>query len=318
MLDSASDVGFLTEYKQNNPDADILFRATFPDDAPNDPDWRIETLVNRAAPIRHLLTGVLTTRNEWRQDSKQDMIFAALFTLGEAQMLRERGFTNIIGGSFSTTKPDLRWWLEWVSIAGPYLDGYAFHEYARSSIDTGGQYHYRDVWAATPEQLRKPFYITEGGLDNDRGGGWRHIEGVSAQSYATQMRAYLIEVWKDEYVKNVFLYQDGAVDHRWDSWSYSGVPALEDLFKQGHIRKETTVMPDDKIKTYANWSLARISGDQSPTDIAAFKAHIKALGGDPSNLVQYGCPTVLSAAGPDVSVINDHADAIKAAVAPFL
>lgn len=322
VLDSAVDVPWLEWYKSQVPDADILFRAWFPEDAPYDAEWRAETAANRAAPIRHLLTGILTTPNEWQQDSLAQMIRAAEYTAHEADLLRARGFSNIIGGAFSTTKPDLRWWPAWVRIAGPHLDGYSGHEYARGLADPGGQLHHQAVWDATPPELRRPVYITEAAFDDDHGGGWRTI-GLHPASYAVLMRDYLAHV--APYVKGVYLYQTGAADPKWASWEYAGVPEIEQLFKESIVRsekppyvitpREETPMTD--LSLYATWSLARIANEEDPLDLAAFRGHLVALGSDPSDLAAYGVP-VTGGLPFDAAALAGHLEAVQSLLSPIV
>ena len=166
-----------------------------------------------------------------------------------AMQLHDRGYTNVIGGSFSTTKPNLLWWTAWLEAGGWLCNAYALHEYARSALDLGGQYWYRMVWAATLPDFRRPLYITEAGIDNDNGGGWRAV-GIAARDYRLIMESYCINTWIDGMVKAVFLYQSGALDPKWDSWEYAGEPEIEKLFRQGQIRKEI-IMPNGEVDKWA-------------------------------------------------------------------
>lgn len=55
-------------------------------------------------------------------------------------------------------------------------------------------------------------------------------------------------------------------------------------------RPTTVPLNAGELGVYAQWSLARLANNQTPLDLAAFSAHLKALG-CPDDRRRYGCPT---------------------------
>lgn len=146
--------------------------------------------------------------NEPDANSATDAYNLSEFYQGFATFAHERGF-KVVGGVFSRGRPDENILEHYLPLARA-VDALAFHEYGyrdlRAPADFGWHaFRYRrftDMLRA--HGIVKDVFITELGLDDDRGGGWRGV--ASAADFLAQLRWYAHEAAKDPFVKGLVMF----------------------------------------------------------------------------------------------------------------
>ncbi|TAK33528.1 MAG: hypothetical protein EPO21_13205 [Chloroflexota bacterium] len=260
ILSTAVDREMCQWWRQAVPHGDMVARLYEQYQGIDKPQDRADALCRAFEPIQDLLTAVIVPGNEMRQRIDQLPAFAD-YTCQVVEILRRRGFADILGGAFSTTKPAPGAIKAFVP-ALELLDGYVSHEYARSLTDQGGLLHYRTWYNELPAHLRrKPLYITETGIDDDQGGGYRRH--ATPAEFAQLMRSYFAQLAADGIVRAVMLYLRGTLDPTWWSWDFSLVPELEALLAERFV---STIRPIEGGATVAKDEIAVGTGIKAAMD----------------------------------------------------
>jgi hypothetical protein len=147
--------------------------------------------------------------NEPPADTTEHARLLSLFYTGFAGFAHRHG-RQVLGGSFSRGRPDETTLEAYVPMAQA-CDGLAFHEYGLGDMRTPQDltwhcFRYRRLTdLLTAKGIVRPVWITELGLDDDRGGGWRTY-GVAPADYLAQLRWYAVEAAKDPQVQGLIVF----------------------------------------------------------------------------------------------------------------
>lgn len=126
---------------------------------------------------------------------------------------------KVAGFSFSTGQPDLASWAYLASQSFAGVDAVAIHEYWGSQGFTREQaLRHRQVHEFLHGE-HPPFLVTECGRDAIQGGmaGWKR-NGISAEQYVAELRAYANEIERDTYVLGATVFTAGPTPD-WDAFS---------------------------------------------------------------------------------------------------
>ena len=161
------------------------------------------------------------------------------FDVALAGMLHEKGI-QFVSGSWSRGYPDLGFWklgdaverLRKLQESGAWLGlhEYSSHDAAHLDEKDWGwlMLRYRRIRQILAERgITMPFVITEAGIDNGHGQGWKTI--TDAHGYLTLLQKYDEELRKDGYVLGAAIYCFQVTDPHWYSFDISRSPLLPGL-----------------------------------------------------------------------------------------
>ncbi len=150
--------------------------------------------------------------NEWRQRLPELESHVKLVA-DASRVLHEAGL-QVAGFSFSTGNPEPEDWAYIQAMGFAGVDAIAIHEYwATQGFSSWNALRYRRVhqWL---KGKHPPFLITECGRDAikeegaERRPGWK-LQGVSAEAYVEELKAYDRELCQDDYVLGGVVFTSG-------------------------------------------------------------------------------------------------------------
>ena len=162
--------------------------------------------------------------NEFGTSSAEEIKKLARFDAELARILHDNGLKVAVGG-FSVTQPPLSIWPHYYETALEHADFLHLHEYSWPTMQTcaGARcLYYRSLYAALPEELRRPLIISECGLDRKVHDitkphkGWKE-SGCSTAEYMAQLAWYDQELQQDETVIGTTIFTYGCTSE-WKSF----------------------------------------------------------------------------------------------------
>lgn len=146
-------------------------------------------LLRLAEPFRGLIDA-LEGVNEPVVHTPDEMVRLAELEVERCQQLRAAGWQSVVG-NFATGNPELYLWPHFRE-AVEAADFLGLHEYSPALPAHAEDWTWHQLrWARAKRALGdtwKPLIITECGVDDGRGGGWRRR--ADAQAYMDYLRAY--------------------------------------------------------------------------------------------------------------------------------
>lgn len=239
------DPGWLRDARAASPDTFWVGRQV----AYTTPD----TLLRAAAPFQGMIDA-LEGENEPAIGSYDVMLYYATLEARRCEALRAAGWRAVVG-NFARGTPELDYWPAFREAleAGDYL---GLHEYVPAlprdpRHDLWQQLRYRQVYQALPADLRKPLIITECGVDDGAGRGWRQYG--DARAYLDYLDWYDAQLRQDAarwpiVGATVFCY-GRFPDDPWESFDIAG--EMADALA-GHIVANPPIYWDQKEETMSD------------------------------------------------------------------
>lgn len=223
------DASWMREAKAASPRTFWIGRWYVEQQPLNDPERDAERFVSQLVRVAEPFRGVfdaLEGYNEVVIDTDEQAARYAAFERRRVQLLAAEGWKPVVG-NFSTGHPELARWAAFLpGLEGAYALG--LHEYAAPQMQFEATWRclrYRRVWEILPLHLRLPVVITECGIDDNAGGGWRRYADPDA--YLSQLAWYDAEMRADVArgipIIGATVFTEGRIaEDRWESFDTEG------------------------------------------------------------------------------------------------
>ena len=259
------DRSFLEQYRNNNPNALIIYRHYFSDDNLNDVAGRCNSIIDSLRGFDDVVDVVETPWNESHEGINNGIADYAQSTIDSVKRIKD-AFPNmkVSGGHWSVGTPyddilhgQFQDWHAWAP-ALAWIDYQGFHEYDHPSVmqnvnvDANGKatgaYVFRHAlvydWYEQQGLPTPPIILGEFGIDGGGGGkGWRKY-GQGIVPYMDDLRTAAPHLIGNRHVLGATIFCVGQEDHTsWGSFDLAGVREFDGLLNEEFMSENPAPTP---------------------------------------------------------------------------